>query len=338
MKLVRAATILVVFLAHGPGVRAQAKTGSIITFEVENATFYGFDCPFSQLGSNPSNLERSYAGTTLGTGLGVGDIVSVNGSLAKGAIYESAIGIHSNSPGPGTFLTDKGRFALEEWSLDFLDSDGNEIGTIYFGGLANGGAPPDAPKALVGTGNGALSVKGGTGAFLGVQGYMKIPSDPTAGERFTSACEDPSLRRTYAAGRGKRHGTMYLIPLTQPQVIATPGGPAIVHSVDNTLVTAAKPAQAGEILTLFASGLGATRPGVDPGQPFPSSPLQVVNSPVQVLVNGNPGDILYAGGYPGAVDAYQVNFRVPAGAISGPAVLQLTSAWIGGPAVMLTIR
>jgi hypothetical protein len=45
-----------------------------------------------------------------------------------------------------------------------------------------------------------------------------------------------------------------------------------------------------------------TRPGVDPGQPFPASPLQVINSPVQVLVNGNPGEFLYAGGYSGAVD------------------------------------
>lgn len=338
MKIMWVSATVAVFVAHGPVVRAQAPAGSIITVEVENSTVYDFDCPYSQLASNPNNLERSIGTTAFATGLGVGDIVSVNGSPAKGAAYESFVSIGSNNPGPGRFMTDKGRLNDEEWNFDFLDSNGNEIGTIYFGGLSNGGAPPGAPQAVVGTGNGALTVKGGTGAFLGVRGYMKIPNDPTAGERFTSACEDPSLRRTFAAGRGKRHGTMYLIPLTQPQVIATPTGPAIVHSGDNTLVTAAKPVQAGEILTLFASGLGATRPGVDPGQPFPSSPLQVVNSPVQVLVNGNPGDILYAGGYPGAVDAYQVNFRVPAGAISGPAVLQLTSAWIGGPAVMLPIR
>jgi uncharacterized protein (TIGR03437 family) len=103
-------------------------------------------------------------------------------------------------------------------------------------------------------------------------------------------------------------------------------------------VTAGKPAKAGEFLTLFASGLGPTRPGIDPGEPFTADPLQVVNSPVQVLVNGSPADVLYAGGYPGAVDGYQVNFRVPDGATAGQASLQLTSAWIGGPSVSIAVR
>jgi len=52
--------------------------------------------------------------------------------------------------------------------------------------------------------------------------------------------------------------------------------------------------------------------GVDPGQPFPASPLQGINSAVQVLVNSNPGELLYAGGYPA-----KVNFRVPDGIAHG---------------------
>ena len=114
--------------------------------------------------------------------------------------------------------------------------------------------------------------------------------------------------------------------------------PAVLHASDNTLVSAAKPAKVGEVLTLYAAGLGPTKPGVDPGQPFTADPIQLVNSPVQVLVNGNPGDVLYAGGYPGAVDGYQVNFRIPDGAKAGQAVLQLTSAWIAGPAVNIPIQ
>jgi uncharacterized protein (TIGR03437 family) len=52
-------------------------------------------------------------------------------------------------------------------------------------------------------------------------------------------------------------------------------------------------------------------PGVDHGQPFPSSPLANVNSPVEVSVNGKAAEVVGAVGYPGAVDGYQVNFRVP---------------------------
>jgi uncharacterized protein (TIGR03437 family) len=73
-------------------------------------------------------------------------------------------------------------------------------------------------------------------------------------------------------------------------------------------VSATSPAAAGEMLSLFATGLGPTNPGVETGEPFPSSSLAVVNSPVTVKVNGKPVEVLSANGLPGAVDKYQVNF------------------------------
>jgi uncharacterized protein (TIGR03437 family) len=107
---------------------------------------------------------------------------------------------------------------------------------------------------------------------------------------------------------------------------------------DFTRVTAAKPARLGETLTLLASGLGPTRPGVDPGQPFTADPLPVVNSPVELSVNGKPTEVLHAVGYPGAVDQYQVNFRVPDGTAVGLASVQLSSAWIAGSDVIIPIQ
>jgi uncharacterized protein (TIGR03437 family) len=172
-----------------------------------------------------------------------------------------------------------------------------------------------------------------------VRGYWQPTQDPVSGERQTTDCEDPAYRRINAdPGGNKRHGVLYLVALAAPQVVITPNGPAVVHASDGSLVTSAKPARAGEILTLFASGLGPTKPGVDPGQPFPASPPQIVNSPVQVLVNGNPGDVLYAGGYPGAVDGYQVNFRVPDGTAPGQANLQVAAAWITGSSVKILVQ
>src|SRR5260370_19683414 len=96
-----------------------------------------------------------------------------------------------------------------------------------------------------------------------------------------------------------------------PEVVLTGTGPAIVHPSDFSLVTAAKPAHPGELLTLFASGLGPTRPGVDPGQVFTASPAQLASSPIDVLVNGNAGEVLYAGGYPNTEDSFQANFPIP---------------------------
>jgi uncharacterized protein (TIGR03437 family) len=77
---------------------------------------------------------------------------------------------------------------------------------------------------------------------------------------------------------------------------------------------------------------------VDPGQPFPSNPPTVVNSPVEVTVNGKPAEVLGAVGLPGTVDGYQVNFRVPAGLAKGPASVQVSAAWIAGAPVSIPIQ
>jgi hypothetical protein len=281
------------------------------------------------VGTNPNDLGHPLALNGIHFGLGIADIVSVNGSPVKGTAYQlfSARFGSSPTPTPGRPVADDARAGIAPWDLDFLNPDGTQIGTVHIDGFIGGNGPPGAPKDLP-TGGG-YTVTGGSGAFLGVRGYFQTAPNITP-ERVTSACEDPALRRVYAGTLGKREGVLYLLPLSQPQILTTPNGPAIVHAGDGTLVTPAKPARAGEILTLYASGLGPTRPGVDPGQPFPAVPAQLVNSPVQVLVNGSPGDVLYAGGYPGAVDGYQVNFRVPPATTPGQAGLQLTSAWIVG--------
>src|SRR5260370_13736645 len=242
-----------------PKAEAQARTGSIVAFDMENATLYVYDCPFPDVGSNPNNLGRPL--TTLGifSGLGIADIVSVNGNPAKGTAYEefSAAFLSSPNPGPGRPITDGVRASIAPWDLDFLNHDGTQVGTIHIDGFVGGMRPPGAPKEIPA---GGYTVTGGSGAFFGVRGYFQT-SNATP-ERVTSACEDPSLRRVYAGALGKRQGVLYLVPLSQPQILTTTNGPAVVHANDFTPVTAAKPAKAGELLTLFASGLCATRPCV----------------------------------------------------------------------------
>src|SRR5260370_16307612 len=82
-----------------PRAEAQAPTGSIVRFDMENATLYVYDCPFPDVGSNPNNLGRPL--TTLGifSGLGIADIVSVN-NPAKGTAYEEFSPASLSSPNP----------------------------------------------------------------------------------------------------------------------------------------------------------------------------------------------------------------------------------------------
>jgi hypothetical protein len=318
-------------------------SGSTLHVEIEKSTLYlrGYCAPSDQ-GKNSNKLPVPPI-PALPAGLAISDIVSVNGQPVKGTAMETVNGpLVRTNPSPGTAIGDyPGNATATSWDLGFLNLDGTAIGTVHIdgnGSAAAAGGPllPGAPKEILYS---TWTVTGGTGAFFGARGYWEATQDSVSGERRTTDCEDPANRRINAdAGGNKRHGVLYLVASVQPQVLMAGTAPAVVHVSDGTLVSATKPAKAGEVLTLYASGLGPTKPSVDPGQPFTADPRQLVNSPVQVLVNGNLADLLYAGGYPGAVGGYQVNFRVPDSATSGQATLQLTSAWIAGLAVNIPVQ
>ncbi len=130
---------------------------------------------------------------------------------------------------------------------------------------------------------------------------------------------------------------LQLIPMFRPEIVASSAGPSIFHE-DFSLVSAAKPAKAGEVLIVKATGLGPTVPGVDSGQPFPAAALLEVNSPVDVTVNSKSADVINKIGWPGLVDTYRVDFRVPDGIAAGAAAIQLTAAWIAGASVGIPIQ
>jgi uncharacterized protein (TIGR03437 family) len=177
-----------------------------------------------------------------------------------------------------------------------------------------------------------VAVTGGTGAFLGARGMLTSPPFTI---RLASMAEDPAMRRTIGGGRG--HFLAYLIPLSRPEVVISGGGPAVFHA-DFSLVTSAKPARAGEVLLVKATGLGPTSPGLTPGMPFPDSPLQQVNSPVEVTVNRKPADVLNKIGWPGTTDTYRLDIRIPEGTAPGTATFQVTAAFIPGSEFSILVQ
>jgi uncharacterized protein (TIGR03437 family) len=261
----------------------------------------------------------------------IGDIVAVNGKPAKGlwTARGTTFGFDPNAvPGRSTADVTRGNIIDMYWEI--LQSGGTPVGTLAASGLTRGTPPPGAPLTQTGDN---LYITGGTGAFLGARGQAGVID--LGSPRQASVVEDPASRRIL--GGAKRSYVLHLIPMSVPQVVTTANGPAITHSSDFSLVTASKPAAAGEILSLFATGLGPTVPGVDPGQPLPSNPA-AINSPVEVMVNGKSADILAAVGYPGAVDGYQVNFRVPPDTTKGAATVQVSAAWIAGAPVRIMVQ
>jgi uncharacterized protein (TIGR03437 family) len=311
---------------------AQTPQPTILTIEMENVVQYDENFINPQKNGTSTTMEVSNSNpATFFPSTYVTDIVAINGRKVKGTTVgrQFWVGLNTN-PSGSQAIADVNRFQTMDIILEIQQADGTAVGTIVLSGVTGGPAPLGAPKSGV---NGNFAVVGGTGAFLGARGQAATIMNS---RRATTTVENPINRRTFPAGLWKL--VIQLIPMRTPEVVATATGPAIVHSSDFSLVTAAKPAHPGETLTLFASGLGPTRPGVDPGQVFTASPAQVASSPIDVLVNGKAGDVLYAGGYPDTLDGYQVNFRIPDDTAPGTAAIQLRAAWIAGAEVKIPIQ
>jgi hypothetical protein len=306
------------------GLLAQSPRVALLEVEIDNTVSYRLDI------SEPAKLAT--AGTIvvppvanrgfLGF-IGLGDVVAVNGKPAKG-LWANRGDILSPSPNPAPTMAVanvlSGNHTL--CALDLFTADGVWVGKLSDRGIA--GNPSIHP------------ILGGSGAFLGAVGEHGWATTVTP-MRTASVSEDPSLRQSL--GGGRILARYYLIPKQWPEVEVTAEGPAVFHGADWSLVTAAKPARAGEVLVLRAKGLGPTRPNLIPAghKPFGRDPLEEVNSPVEAALGGKVAEVLNKIGWPGTYDLYRVDVRVP-DIPPGMAALQLTAAWISGPEVKIPVQ
>ena len=99
-----------------------------------------------------------------------------------------------------------------------------------------------------------------------------------------------------------------------PALFQTAAGYAIAAHLDNSLIAPGSPAQAGEIIVLYACGLGMTQPNTSPGAIPQSAAVIQRLSDLKVYLGGiaiNPASILYAGLSPGSAGLYQINLVLP---------------------------
>jgi len=305
---------------------------TILEIDIENFVAFYDDVPDVSKRATDSNAIAPVLGRNFAPSALIGDIVAVNGQPAKGTFVYRTLTLNLRAaPTPGQAIADIVRNNVNNQVFEILKSDGAPIGSIMTVGLGVGSAPPGAPLAVT---QGNNAIVGGTGAYLGARGQVGQTVQTTAA-RLASMVEDPANRRTY--GGGKTRFALHVIPMFRPEVVATATGPAIFHA-DFSPVTATRPAKADEILMVRATGLGPTLPGINPGQPFSTDTLQQVNSPVAVMVNGQAAEIINSIAWPGQVDTFRMDFRLPNGTPAGTAAIQLSAAWIAGSSVNIPIQ
>ncbi len=119
-------------------------------------------------------------------------------------------------------------------------------------------------------------------------------------------------------GSVKSNSVVVPLAATSPGIFSFPANgisnAAALHG-DYSLVSATNPATQGEIISMYLTGLGATKPSVSDGVAAPGkAPFALITGGLAIYVGGvqvPANQIYYAGLAPTLAGLYQVNFMIP---------------------------
>jgi uncharacterized protein (TIGR03437 family) len=129
----------------------------------------------------------------------------------------------------------------------------------------------------------------------------------------------------------------------RPGVFTIDGIHGAVEHASGQLVTPLNPAAKGEVVVIFATGLGASSPDPGTGNPASSSQLSMTVTTPTVTVAGLQASVQFSGLAPGFVGLNQINVQLPANLASGDQDLIITmqsssTSPQSSPAVKLSVQ
>ena len=114
------------------------------------------------------------------------------------------------------------------------------------------------------------------------------------------------------------------------------GDGVILHG-NNTLVSAANPATAGEEVVIYATGLGPTSPAFATGTAANQTNTTVMTATVKV--GGQNAAVVYSGLTQGLVGLYQINAIMPSGLTgSQPVVVTVGTNYSSRAGVTMSLK
>jgi len=124
----------------------------------------------------------------------------------------------------------------------------------------------------------------------------------------------------------------------QPGIFTLDGTAGAILHANGQIVSSTSPASRGEVVLVYATGLGPVSPAPRTGSAAPSSPLSVTTFTPVVSVGGIDAEVLFSGLAPGFVGLYQVNVRIPGNAPSGNLDIVIQSAGQASKPVKIAVQ
>lgn len=136
---------------------------------------------------------------------------------------------------------------------------------------------------------------------------------------------------------GNGPSSAFFVDVTQaaPEIFFYPV-PAVLKNANFSLVSSTNPAKAGDVLLVYATGMGQTSPALVTGGLTPVGIL-AYTTPVTATLGGKPATVVYSIAAPGFAGLYQVAVTVPAG-VTGSVPLVLQEGTANSNAVSIAVQ
>jgi uncharacterized protein (TIGR03437 family) len=243
--------------------------------------------------------------------------------------YSLVVGLHAASfSGTGVYLNPIGVVNAASYQPITASLAPGELIVLTGSGLYSGSGILVAPSGAFPTTLGGVSVTidGTPCAIYYVSGGQLAVVVPYELASNTSGYANIQVTNNTAKSNIVQTYVTDAAPGSFSQNASGIGYAAALHAASGQLITQANPAQPGEYISLFLTGLGTVTPTVPDGALGPTSPLSLadVNSAGNLTVlfndytNGslqNAGTIQFAGLAPSLAGLYQINVQVPTGVL-----------------------
>lgn len=300
------------------------------TFDDGAPSKYADACP--QPGSGPFRGNEPLANSNGQNAYGYWRIgVENNGSSKTGYFTGFSITITGTAVGPPVILPNT--IVSTSSFLTGLVAPGDQISIFGVNLGPTTGVRSDTSHAL------PTSLAGTTVTFDGVAAPIYYVSDQVVAVQAPTSLTTGALTQIQVANSS---GSSLAVPqfasTTNPGVFTYEAGGSGQAKVinqdgspngDGTILGTDKPASAGSVISIYATGLGAVTPAVSAGTPAPASPLSPTVSTVTANIAGRDATVTFAGLAPGMIGVYQVNIIVPLSTPSGTVRLGLYAGGIG---------
>ena len=332
----------------------SASGGLFFTSALENApgssgtdSYYGSTKIFGDAGGDGILHQRLNLPLTSSIDYGSDDQISLNSSGTTGVdfldyeyvfgdgqqafvgigtfgFYSLVVGLKAPTfTGSGVYLNPVGVVNAASYQPVTASLAPGELITLFGSGLASANvtaAPGSFPMSLGGV--------TATIDSISCPIYYVSPTQMAVVVPYGVASNQTGLANIQVTNNGVASNIvqMYLTdasPGSFSQNVEGIGLAAALHAATNQLITAANPAQPGEFISLYLTGLGPVSPAIADGAAGPSNPLSYADvynaGNLAVYFNdygsngstGNSGTVQFAGLAPTLTGLYQINVQVP---------------------------